>query len=262
MSHDGSLPLHVAIIMDGNGRWATGQGLPRVAGHRRGAVAVERIVEAAARLELGTLTLFALSADNWRRPESEISALMHLVDRYLHRQIPRAIAHGIRFSLIGRRDRLPPTLLARAESGERDTAPGEALHLRLAIDYSARDALWLAAERLTRNGVSTRDAFDRAIRSGRGVPVEAPDVDLVIRTGGERRLSDFLLWESAYAELWFTDTKWPDFTEAEFRRALAEFGTRERRFGALPSTPGTTSRRHGARGGTEERTLHAFHPSH
>ena len=220
--------------MDGNGRWATAQGLPRIAGHRRGAVAVERIVEAAARLEIGTLTLYALSSDNWRRPESEISALMHLFDRYLHRQIPRAIAHGIRFSLIGRRDRLPPTLLARAESGERDTSAGDALHLRLAIDYSARDALWLAAHRLAHNGASTRDAFDRAIRSGRGVPVDDPDVDLVIRTGGERRLSDFLLWESAYAELWFTDTKWPDFTEAEFRRALADYHSRDRRFGGLP----------------------------
>jgi undecaprenyl diphosphate synthase len=226
--------LHVAIIMDGNGRWATARGLPRVEGHRRGARTVERIVEAAARLEIGTLTLYALSADNWRRPASEIDALMHLFERYLHVQIPRAIANGIRFSLIGRRDRLPAAVLARAESGERDTAAGTNLHLRLAIDYSSRDALWQAARSAGGDPRSSRDTFDRAVRSGRGVPVEAPDVDLVIRTGGERRLSDFLLWESAYAELWFTDTKWPDFTDDEFMRALGDFTTRERRFGALP----------------------------
>jgi undecaprenyl diphosphate synthase len=233
MSHDGPGALHVAIIMDGNGRWATTRGLPRVDGHRRGARAVERIVEAAARLEIGTLTLYALSADNWRRPASEISTLLHLFERYLHQQIPRAVANGIRFSMIGRRDRLPAALVARAESGERDTARCTGLHLRLAIDYSAREALWMAARRATTDSGFCREVFDQSIRSGRGVPAAAPDVDLVIRTGGERRLSDFLLWECAYAELWFTDTKWPDFSEAEFTRALHDFARRERRFGAL-----------------------------
>ena len=225
--------LHVAVIMDGNGRWATARGLPRVEGHRRGARTVERVVEAAARLEIGTLTLYALSADNWRRPASEIATLMQLFERYLYRQIPRAVEHGIRFSLIGRRDRLPAALLARAESGERDTAAGTRLHLRLAIDYSSREALWQAAQCAATDAGSCRELFDRAIRSGRGVPDDAPDVDLVIRTGGERRLSDFLLWESAYAELWFTETKWPDFTDDEFLRALADYATRERRFGGL-----------------------------
>ena len=225
--------LHVAIIMDGNGRWATARGLPRVEGHRRGARAVERTVETAARLGLGTLTLFALSADNWRRPAAEIATLMQLFERYLHKQIPRAVAHDVRFSLIGRRDRLPPALLARAESGERDTAACRGLHLRLAIDYSSREALWMAARCVAEAPEPCRDTFDRAVRSGRGLPTDAPDVDLVIRTGGERRLSDFLLWESAYAELWFTDTPWPDFSEAEFKGALADFSRRERRFGGL-----------------------------
>jgi undecaprenyl diphosphate synthase len=233
MSHDGFRRLHVAIIMDGNGRWATARGLPRVDGHRRGARAVERTVETAARLGVGTLTLYALSADNWRRPASEIATLMQLFERYLYKQIPRAVAHDVRFTLVGRRDRLPPALLARAESGERDTAACAGLHLRLAIDYSSREALWMAARRVAEASSPCRDAFDQAIRSGRGVPDAAPDVDLVIRTGGERRLSDFLLWESAYAELWFTDTKWPDFSEAEFSRALDDFSSRERRFGGL-----------------------------
>ena len=235
MSHDAPGPLHIAIIMDGNGRWATARGLPRVEGHRRGARVVERTVETAARLGVGTLTLYALSADNWRRPAAEIATLMQLFERYLHKQIPRAVAHDVRFTLIGRRDRLPPALVARAESGERDTASCTGLHLRLAIDYSSREALWLAARRVAEAPEPCRDAFDRAIRSGRGVPHDGPDVDLVIRTGGERRLSDFLLWESAYAELWFTDTKWPDFSEVEFTQALNDFSTRERRFGGLLS---------------------------
>ena len=233
MSHDRLDRLHVAIIMDGNGRWATSRGLPRAEGHRRGARAVERAVETAARLGLGTLTLYALSADNWRRPQDEIQILLQLFERYLHKQIPRAVSHDIRFTMIGRRDRLPPALIARAESGERDTAACTGLHLRLAIDYSSREALWMAAQRVANAPGTCRDAFDRLIRSGRGLPDAAPDVDLVIRTGGERRLSDFLLWECAYAELWFTDTKWPEFSEAEFSRALDDFGARERRYGGL-----------------------------
>ena len=219
-------------------RWATARGLQRIAGHRRGAVTVERIVEAAARLEVGTLTLYALSADNWNRPAGEIAALMGLFDRYLQQQIPRCLEHGIRFSLMGRRDRLPRELAARAEAGERVTRDGDALHLRLAIDYSAREAIWLAAERAARELDPSRETFERAVRSGRGVPVDVPDVDLLIRTGGEQRLSDFLLWEAAYAELWFTDTKWPDFGEAEFAKALADYEGRERRFGGLGKATG------------------------
>ncbi len=226
-------PLHVAIIMDGNGRWATSRGLPRVAGHRRGALAVERSVEAAPRLGIGTLTLYAFSADNWRRPAPEISALMRLFDRYLRQQARRCVEHGIRLSLVGRRDRLATELCKRAEAAERATSGGRALHLRLAIDYSARDAIWLAVEHLGRGPHLSRQAFARALRSGRGVPADVPDVDLLIRTGGEQRLSDFLLWESAYAELWFTDTMWPDFSAQELERAVTDFHARERRYGEL-----------------------------
>jgi len=226
-------PLHVAIIMDGNGRWATRRGLPRVAGHRRGASAVQRTVETAPRLGITTLTLYAFSADNWRRPEPEVAGLMRLFEEYLRDQGRRCVDEGVRMTLVGRRDRLSPELCRRAESVERDTARGTVLHLRLAIDYSAREAIWLAAERLRLAGGGSREDLAAAVRSGYGVPVDVPDVDLLIRTGGEKRLSDFLLWEAAYAELWFTDTAWPDFTGAELAAAVGDFARRERRFGAL-----------------------------
>src|SRR6266702_652697 len=179
--------LHVAIVMDGNGRWAARRGRPRTAGHRAGAEAVRRVVEAAPGLGVGALTLFAFSADNWRRPPAEVAALLRL---------------------FARRDRPPPPLVTAVAAAEHATAAGRALHLRLAVDYSAR----------------------AAIRAGRILP----DVDLLIRTGGERRLSDFLLWECAYAELYFTDTMWPDFGAADLAAAVREFQSRERRFGGLP----------------------------
>jgi undecaprenyl diphosphate synthase len=228
-----SPPLHVAIIMDGNGRWATARGLPRVAGHRQGAVAVRRAVEAAPRLGISTLTLYAFSADNWRRPLTEVSGLMRLFDQYLREQARECLEQGVRLTLIGRRDRLAPALRLRAETLERETARGSSLHLRLAIDYSAREAIWLAAERIMQNGRGSRDELAAAVRSGHGEPVDVPDVDLLIRTGGEKRLSDFLLWESAYAELWFTDTAWPDFTGDDLAMAVHDFARRERRFGGL-----------------------------
>jgi undecaprenyl diphosphate synthase len=225
--------MHVAIIMDGNGRWATARGLPRLAGHRRGANAVRETVEAAPRLGIGTLTLYAFSADNWRRPAPEVSGLMGLFDQYLREQARRCRKEGVRLTLVGRRDRLSPGLRMRAELVERETAMGGTLHLRLAIDYSAREAIWLAAERLWQTGERSKDALAAAVRSGDGTAVDVPDVDLLIRTGGEQRLSDFLLWESAYAELWFTDTPWPDFTRAHLASAVASFSQRERRFGGL-----------------------------
>jgi undecaprenyl diphosphate synthase len=224
--------LHVAIIMDGNGRWATRRGFPRIEGHRRGVRTVEQCVEAALHRDVGTLTLYAFSADNWRRPVHEVSALMGLFDSYLRRHVGRCVEYGVRLSLVGRRDRLAKDLLARVEAAERATSGGRAMHVRLAIDYSAREAIWLAVQSTARNGWS-REAFSRAIRSGCGHPTDVPDVDLLIRTGGERRLSDFLLWESAYAELWFTETMWPDFTEHDLQRALEDFHARERRFGGL-----------------------------
>jgi len=217
--------------MDGNGRWATRQGLPRAAGHREGAAAVRRIVEAAPSLGVGTLTLFAFSSDNWQRPEREVQWLMRLFREYLRGEVTRCLATGVRLSILGRRDRLPRGLPAVIEGAERRTAAGRRLHLRIAVDYSARDAIVAAAAHLS--GVAaTRETF--ALALGRGEE-PTPSVDLLVRTGGEQRLSDFLLWEAAYAELVFTPCMWPDFGEPDLAAALHAFRSRERRFGALPT---------------------------
>lgn len=201
-------PRHTAIIMDGNGRWAAARGLPRNAGHRAGADAVRRTVEAAPTLGIAALTLYAFSADNWRRPRAEVQALLRLLHTYLREETGRCVAQGVRLEVIGRRDRLPLALRAAITAAERATAGGRALHLRLAVDYSSREA------------IARGDA-----------PIQ--DVDLLIRTGGEQRLSDFLLRECAYAELYFTPCPWPDFDGAALSAAAAEFGGRQRRFGGL-----------------------------
>ncbi len=224
--------LHVAIIMDGNGRWATARGLPRTAGHRRGARAVRRVVEAAPGLGVGTLTLFAFSGDNWKRPVSEVRALLALFRTALASEQSRLVGHGVQLSVIGRRDRLPRPLVAAITRAEEATADGRALHLRLAVDYSARDAIVAAAGRLRPRDPSTRARFAQRLGEVVGDPA-APDVDLLIRTGGEQRLSDFLLWESAYAELVFTPRMWPEFGAEDLRGALAQFARRERRFGGV-----------------------------
>jgi undecaprenyl diphosphate synthase len=224
MSQSTSGQLHAAIIMDGNGRWASTRGLPRVAGHKAGAEALRRTVEAAPDLGLGVLTVYAFSSDNWRRPRPEVSALMKLFHTYLRREQARCVQNGVRVSVVGRRDRLPRLLLPVIEECESATAAGEKLHLRLAVDYSSRDAILTAAHAL--KGKATREAFSKALG--------APDVDLLIRTGGEQRLSDFLLWECAYAELVFTPVMWPDFAASDLAAAVNEFRSRERRFGALP----------------------------
>jgi undecaprenyl diphosphate synthase len=226
-------PVHVAIIMDGNGRWATRRGLPRHAGHIKGADAVRHAVEFAARQGIGVLTLYAFSADNWRRPGSEIFGLLGLFEEFLRTQVDRCQSAGVRLSVIGRRDRLPPSLRRAVERAEQWTRAGVVLHLRIAIDYSARDAIWLAAERLIRSGAGSREDFARRLASGCGEETTVPDVDLLVRTGGERRLSDFLLWESAYAELCFLDVPWPEFSDEHFSSALEEFNRRERRFGGV-----------------------------
>ena len=200
--------LHIAIIMDGNGRWAARRGLPRTAGHRAGADAVRRTIEAAARLGVGALTLYAFSSDNWKRPRREINALWRLFVQNLRTESANCVENGIRLEVVGRRDRLPRTVVAAVAAAEANTADGTHLHLRLAVDYSARAAIEAGAL--------------------------LPDVDLLIRTGGERRLSDFLLWESAYAELYFTDRLWPDFDAADLEAAVNDFAGRERRFGGVP----------------------------
>src|SRR5438874_9067947 len=200
--------LHVAIIMDGNGRWANARGLPRIAGHRSGAEAVRRTIEAAPSFGISVLTLYAFSADNWRRPAREVSALMRLLGRYLVQEGDRCVANGVRLEAIGRRDRLPAHLVRLLEDAERKTADGRRLHLRLAIDYSSRQALLEAARSVKH---VTEESLSRAL---------GPDVDLLIRTSGEQRLSDFLLWECAYAEMIFTRRMWPEFSAEDLRSAI------------------------------------------
>ena len=227
-------PLHVAIIMDGSGRWATSRGWPREEGHRAGTEALRRAVEAAGRLGLGTLTIFAFSGDNWHRPSREVANLMHTFEEYLRRDLPRWRASGTRVSMIGRRDRLGPQLLEAVEEAESETDGGQGLHLRIAIDYSGRDSILQAARQLRRRYIApTREAFAELLGEITNAGEPSPDIDLVIRTGGEQRLSDFMLWEAAYAELLFTDCLWPEFDAADLEAALQEYYCRDRRFGRI-----------------------------
>jgi undecaprenyl diphosphate synthase len=224
--------LHVAIISDGNGRWATSRGLPRSAGHRAGAETVRRIVEAAPRLGIHTLTLFALSSANWKRPATEVQAILRLLHEYLLTETTHCIEEGVRLSIIGRRDRLPATLRQAIAESETATSKGDRLHLRLAVDYSAREAIYHAACRFYKVTELSPESFSSVLAEvHRGGSTE---VDLLIRTGGEQRLSDFLLWECAFAELVFVQKRWPDFTAADLEAAVKEFGHRERTRGALP----------------------------
>jgi undecaprenyl diphosphate synthase len=231
--------LHVAIIMDGSGRWATGRGGPREEGHRAGTDAVRRTVEAGERLGLGTLTLFAFSGDNWHRPSREVANLMHTFEEYFRRDLPRWLASGTRVSVVGRRDRLGSSLLEAVETAESETAGGEGLHLRIALDYSGRDSILVAARELQRRHVTpTREVFSRFLGEITNSDGPSPDIDLLVRTGGEQRLSDFMLWESAYAELIFIDRLWPDFDAADLEAAIQEYFCRDRRFGRIPVTSG------------------------
>jgi undecaprenyl diphosphate synthase len=242
MSHDDNQPhdpLHVAIIMDGNGRWAARRGLPRTAGHRAGADAVRRVVKAAPTLGIATLTLFAFSSDNWRRPRDEVGALMSLLRRYLQAELTRLVDNDVRLTVFGRRDRLPDGLGNAIADAERRSAAGTRLHLRIAIDYSARDAIAQAAAAWRLERPPSREEFSRLL-AGHGCDAQH-DVDLLIRTSGEKRLSDFLLWETAYAELCFVETLWPDFGADDLRVALADFHRRERRFGGIGSAPRLTA---------------------
>jgi undecaprenyl diphosphate synthase len=231
--------VHVAIIMDGNGRWANARGRPRAAGHLAGVKSVREIVRAASSLGVGTLTLYAFSADNWRRPTAEVSTLLRLFRSSLAEEIEQCVANGVRLSIIGRRDRLPAALVRAVERAEATTAGGRKLWLRIAIDYSSRDAILYAAARhaaSVQGGTDamapTREEFAQLLCAVHHSDL-APDVDLLIRTGGEQRLSDFLLWECAYAELYFTPRFWPEFDAGELARAVSEFQHRERRFGGL-----------------------------
>jgi undecaprenyl diphosphate synthase len=239
---DKQASFHVAIIMDGNGRWATRRGLPRSAGHRRGVLAARRVMQAAPHLGVTTLTLFAFSSDNWRRPRAEVNALMSLLRHYLVSEARRLVENGIRLTVIGRRDRLPDGLSEAIRAAETASAAGRRLSLRIAIDYSSRDAIAAAAARWFAERASSHEGFGLTLaRQEAGT-----DVDLLIRSGGEKRLSDFLLWECAYAELCFLDTLWPDFDGEDLAAAIADFRRRERRFGGLASAepPAAADRQH------------------
>jgi undecaprenyl diphosphate synthase len=217
--------LHVAIIMDGNGRWANSRGLPRSAGHHAGAEAVRRTIEGAQQNGIATLTLFAFSTDNWKRPAAEVSELMKLFRLHLLKEAHNCVKQGIRMSVIGSRDRLPGAVRIAMEAAEALTQCGDNLHVRLAIDYSAREAILNTASKIP--APCSRDQFNTLLSP------DAPDVDLVIRTSGEQRLSDFLLWESAYAELYFTPVLWPDFGQQDLHAAVNAFHARDRRFGSI-----------------------------
>jgi undecaprenyl diphosphate synthase len=226
--------LHVGIIMDGNGRWATRRGLSRLRGHEAGVEAIRRVVKAAPSQGVGTLTLYAFSSDNWRRPKAEVTALMALLRFYLANEVESLVRNGVRLTVIGRRDRLPDGIATAIGRAEAATANGDVLHLRIAVDYSGRDAILNAASKAASMGNLPREIFSDLVTGESGLR----DVDLVIRTSGEKRLSDFLLWESAYAELHFTERMWPEFEAEDLKEALASFDRRERRFGSLqPVSP-------------------------
>jgi undecaprenyl diphosphate synthase len=232
-SRGAMLPRHVAIIMDGNGRWANQRGKPRTAGHLAGAKTVREIVEHSRRTGIRCLTLYAFSSDNWSRPRDEVDALMRLFRRHLAAETPRCVENDIRISVVGRRDRLSPELRHAITAAERATADCASLHLRLAVDYSARDTILRAAARAPEGDVLSREEFASLLAHVNHDDGRAGDVDLLIRTGGEQRLSDFLLWECAYAELVFSRRMWPDFGSADFDAAIEEFRGRDRRFGGL-----------------------------
>lgn len=234
--------LHAAIIMDGSGRWARERGLERSEGHRAGVEAVRRVIAAAPEQGVGTLTLHAFSCGNWQRAPQEVSRLFGIFEDFLFAEPTLWIASGVRLTVFGRRDRLPGTLLETIEYAENATSGCHRLHLRLAIDYSARNAILRAARHMNlSNSVDpavTEDEPEEARFAQRLAQADGetvPEVDLLIRTGGEQRLSDFMLWESAYAELYFTPVLWPDFTGDDLRNAIKEFHSRERRYGAVPA---------------------------
>lgn len=228
------LPRHVAIIMDGNGRWARSRGLPRYAGHRAGVDAVRCTVEAAGDAGIEFMTLYAFSADNWKRPREEIAGIMRLLDRYLQSETQRLVDEGVRVTVVGRRDRLRPRTRGLIERTEEATRGGTRMRLRVAIDYSARETIVRAAK-LAEGRDVTHEEFAELMACAMHCEPDYPAIDLLIRTSGEMRLSDFFLWESAYAELYFTDTLWPDFEAKDLQAAIDEYARRERRFGEAHS---------------------------
>jgi undecaprenyl diphosphate synthase len=229
-------PVHVAVIMDGNGRWAQARGLPRAAGHREGVETVRRIVTESARLGLGALTLYSFSSENWKRPADEVAALMFLCCEFLRIERPTMLRENIRFRRIGRREGLPPEVLAELDETERATAHATGLTLCLALNYGSRTEIADAARALAQEvaaGTRSLDSIDEQAVASRLYTAGIPDPDLLVRTAGEMRVSNYLLWQISYAELHVTETLWPDFTVADFHHALADFARRDRRFGGV-----------------------------
>jgi undecaprenyl diphosphate synthase len=229
-SADDAAARTVAIIMDGNGRWAEGRGLPVAAGHREGTRALRRTVEAAIDLGVTALAVYAFSTENWSRPPAEVAALMEILGETIDRELPDLARQGVRTRFLGRRDRVPPDLRHRMEELERSTADLATLSLWIAFDYGGRAELVEAARRCVEDGLTAAEVDEAAMAARLNAP-ELPEIDLLIRTSGEFRISNFMLWEAAYAELVFTDTLWPDFDADDLRAALAVFASRDRRFG-------------------------------
>ena len=230
-------PTHVAIIMDGNGRWAASRHLPRIAGHREGARAVRRTIEAAMRSGVSWLTIYAFSSENWRRPAGEVLDLTGLLRQYLRTEIAELRAQGVRLRFIGDRGRFDSDIQGDLTTAERQTEPNERLNLTIALSYGARAEIAAAARAIAeeiRDGRLDAARVDESLFAGFLATAGTPDPDLIIRTSGERRLSNFLLWQAAYAELVFMDVLWPDFGAEHFAAALADLARRERRFGARP----------------------------
>jgi undecaprenyl diphosphate synthase len=229
--HDPRAARSVAVIMDGNGRWAAAHSLPVAEGRREGARALRRTVEAAIELGIRSLAVYAFSTENWSRPADEVASIMELMDETIDRELPDLARQGVRTRFFGRRDRVPEALLEKMAALERETAANDRLHLWIAFDYGGRAELVEAARQIVADGLDTDDVSEEALEARLFAP-ELPDPDLVIRTSGEQRISNFLLWQSAYAELVFTDTLWPDFGADDLRTALDEYARRGRRFGA------------------------------
>ena len=230
------LPRHVAIIMDGNGRWAQQRGLPRIEGHRHGVKSVRRITEECARLGIEQLTLYCLSSENWRRPQAELSFLMHLLEQYMIEERALLMRERIRVCMIGRREGIPDSTLAEFDRTVEMCGQNDGLRLCLAVNYGARAEIVEAARRLAEEARSGRldpGAIDEESFAARLDTVGMPDPDLLIRTAGEMRVSNFLLWQISYAELWVTDALWPDFDESHLAAAIASYAARDRRFGGL-----------------------------
>jgi undecaprenyl diphosphate synthase len=236
MNSSAALPRHVAIIMDGNGRWAKARGLPRIAGHRRGAEAVRRTLVAAGELGIPYLTLFGFSSENWRRPTGEVDDLMGLLRHYLRGEIADLHKNAVRLRIIGDRSRLSADIVEMIANAEALTAGNRGVNLTIALSYGGRAEI-VAAVRTIAAEVAAGDmsvgSIDEALFASRLFTADLPDPDLLIRSSGEQRISNFLLWQCAYAELVFTKTLWPDFGRADFERALAEYSGRDRRYGAL-----------------------------